>query len=209
MTASELTALFPRLYHVTVPGAWESIRTIGLRPSAELARIQEKLEVLEQRRPSSIDLGNSIVLNDQLPLSEKALEKCLDDELTPKDWLDVLNQRVFFYPTEAEVVKLLNARINRSRERDILVLNTKSLAEDYLLHLEFCPINSGSTIRKPAKRGLDTFTSIASISYQAWRRKRGKTDNVREIVSTHAISCPEKYLQAKLTKADFIGQVFG
>ena len=209
MTAAELATLFPRLYHVTVPGAWDSIQRLGLRPSVDLAKRQGKLEILERRRPSAIDLGNNIVLNDQLPLSEKALDSCLDDELTPRDWLGILNRRVFFYPTETEVEKLLNARINRSRERDILIFDTKKLSEDYLQNLQFCPINSGSTIRKPARRGLNTFTSITSTTYQAWRRKRGKADNVREIVSTSPISCPEKYLQARLTKADFLDQAVG
>ena len=32
--------------------------------------------------------------------------------------------------------------------------------------IEICPINSGSTIRKPARRGLKTFTPLGALPYK-------------------------------------------
>jgi len=55
------------------------------------------------------------VLRDNKPLSESKLAACLQDGLTPEDWYapedwyEILNGRLFFWPTSQRVETLLGA----------------------------------------------------------------------------------------------------
>lgn len=194
MTPEELAHQHPRLYHVTEPGAWDSIKQKGLLSTTRLLDLFEVTHrsLLEtKRRAQAIPLEHpqhgQVILNDNLPLSEAALAKCLDDGLTPADWLSMLNQRVFFWASEEGLLRLLAARLNRQRVREVLVINTLSLAKNYAPVMELCPINSGATLRKPARRGLNTFTPLLSHSFQEWRKLRGKRDQILEIVVLYQV----------------------
>ena len=110
VTIDELACLHPYLFHVTTPGAWASIRQHGLLSTKRLlvlfeveADLQQKLQT--SRRATAVPLHHAqhgdVVLNDNQPLTEKALSHCLDDGLTPGQWLTMLNERVFFWPDEA------------------------------------------------------------------------------------------------------------
>ena len=61
---------------------------------------------------------------------------------------------------EDGVRRLLGARLNRERERLVLVLDTLSLARRHGDRMELAAINTGSTIRRPARRGRSTFTPL-------------------------------------------------
>lgn len=191
MKPSELAAYHPRLYHVTEPGAWESIRQKGLLSTSCLLDLfgvegipREKIEA--SRRPFAVRLGHlhhgHVVINDNVPLSEKALANCLDDNLAPSDWLRILNARVFFWPSLEDLNSLLSARLNRIRQRDVLVIDTLSLAKAHAERIELCPINSGATLRKAARRGLATFTPLLQCTFNDWRKLRGRHDRIREVV---------------------------
>lgn len=191
MTAEELAALHPRLFHVTRPECVPGILAHGLLSTSRLldrfglgGDTRAVIEV--RRRPASVRLDHPVhgvaVINDNTPLSEKALANCLDDGLSPADWLGLLNKRVFFWAEEAEVATLTGARLNRGRALAVLVLETLGLVRAHAARVELCPINSGSTIRKPARRGRATFTPLGAHDYQAWRRLRGQRDQVREVV---------------------------
>ena len=196
MSPADLAARHPRLYHVTAPEAWESIVAHGLFSAAALV---ERFEVpperrdalLRTRRPVEVPLEHPrhgrAVLNDNLPLSEAALERCLDDGLRPADWLDILNRRVFFWASRAGVDRLLGARTNRARPRLVLELDTLALASAHAERLSLCPINSGSTIRRPARRGLSTFTPLGQCSWHEWRRRRGRLDTLLEVTVEGAV----------------------
>lgn len=101
MTPEALAVLHPRLYHATEPGAHRSIRRHGLLSArAILDRLDiegdERVRLLERRRPAAVRLSSAergqFMLNDNLPLTEKAFQRCLDDGLTPADWLRCLNR---------------------------------------------------------------------------------------------------------------------
>lgn len=57
----------------------------------------------------------------------------------------------------------------------------KCLEDGYANQIELCPINSGVTFRKAAKRGLNTFTPMEKYSYKEWKKLRGKNDVIQEI----------------------------
>jgi len=190
MTPEDLSSRHPRMYHVTLAGAWERIRDHGLMTTDQLL---DQFEVVGEdraligrtRRPAAVTLHHprhgTAVINDQLPMTEAALAKCLDDALAPADWLARLNKRVFFWSDENGLSRLLGARTNRSRALQVLVVDTLGLATAYADRIELSAINSGSTMRKPARRGLSTFTLLRDLSYDAWSRKRGGRDKILEI----------------------------
>ncbi|MEO9101349.1 MAG: hypothetical protein ABI212_14740 [Burkholderiaceae bacterium] len=196
MTPQEIAQRFPRLYHVTRPGAMQSIERYGLLSTrAALERFGMAASDVEQltrhRRPASVLIEHAeqgvITINDNIPLSEAALAKCLDDPLTPGDWLHLLNGRVFFWADDRRLERLLSARAAHGQPREVLVFDAERLAQAHLDTLAFSAINSGATIRKPARRGLSTFTRVADRSFDEWRRLRGRLDNVLEITVDWAV----------------------
>jgi len=205
VTGAELAVRHPRLYHVTEPGAWQSIKEKGLLSTASLLNLFEvkglERTVLETKcRASTVALAHPrhghVVINDQVPLREQALETCLDDGLTPVDWLRTLNARVFFWPTEESLKRLLNARLNRNRQREVIVVDTQSLAAAHAQRMELSPINSGATLRKAARRGLDTFTPLLRYDLHEWRKLRGRNDQIREItVQDHVLDIARHTLE--------------
>lgn len=191
MTPKELATRHPRLYHVTEPGAWNNIKQHGLLSTSHILDLYEiqgahRTEIVGKRRPQAIALEHPqygrVVINDNVPMSEQALLKCLDDNLTPADWLGLLSEYVFFWPDEANLQRHLQAKLNRFRSREVIVIDTVSLAEVYVECMALSPINSGSTIRKPARRGLKTFTPLLHHSFNEWRKLRGGRDDIREVV---------------------------
>ncbi|MGB3455957.1 MAG: hypothetical protein WBG08_06810 [Litorimonas sp.] len=193
MTPEDLAARHPRLYHQTAPGAWASVRAQGLIPTAEmLHRLRlppEQIDALTRHpRPHTIHFLDTpfgqVEINDNRPLSHAALSRCLDDGLSPQDWCAMLAERVFFWADERRgLSRLLNAKMNRDRARDVLVIDTLSFATAERPRIELSPINSGSTIRKPARRGLRTFTPMQDVAdYRTWRGLRGKSDTVLKVV---------------------------
>jgi hypothetical protein len=156
-----------------------------------------------QRRPTEVHLRHpthgSAILNDNLPLNHQALASCLDDGLTPTDWLRLLNDRVFFWAGPNGVNRLLNAKMNRSRPRAVLVFDTIGLARTYAEQIDLSPINSGSTIRKPARRGLTTFTPLLAKSYNEWQRQRAQNDRILEVVVRGGIPDIARYLVDRWT----------
>ncbi len=129
----------------------------------------------------------TIVIHHNLPMTETALSRCLDDGLSPGDWLALLNRKVFFYPDEKQLRRLTEAKLNRGVPREVIVFDTLPLARAHLDRLRLCPINSGSTIRKPARRGLSTFTLAKDVTYRQWQKQRGGRDTVVEIVADEAV----------------------
>jgi hypothetical protein len=101
-------------------------------------------------------------LIDNLPLTEAALEKSLDSGMSPAEWLRLLNARDFFWATEERLSRHLMARAHAKK-------------------IDLCPINSGSTFRKPALRGAATFTPMGRYDFDFWRRLRGQPDEIVEV----------------------------
>ncbi len=203
MTPEELATRHPRLYHVTEPGAWKDIKQNGLLSTTRLLDLfevdKEKRTIIEtKRRPSSLVIEHSrygkAIINDNLPLNEKSLTNCLDHGLTPADWLRILNSRVFFWSSQDGLDRLIGARLNRNRAREILVVDTLTLAKAYADHIELCPINSGATIRKAARRGLSTFSPLGQYSFKEWSRLRGQRGHIREITVRDAVPDIANYI---------------
>ncbi len=119
--------------------------------------------------------------------------------MLPADWLRILNSRVFVWASEEGLNRLLNAKLNRTRAREVLIVDTLSLAKTHAERIEICPINSGSTLRKPARRGMNTFTPLLEHSFYDWSRLRGRRDKILEVtVRDHVPDIAEHILDVVL-----------
>ncbi len=190
MTPAELAARHPRLFHLTPAGGWDGIRARGLLSTSRLLDLfevvgEDRARLERTCRPAAATIHHPVhgtaVLNDQTPMSEAALSRCLDGGLTPADWIGLLNRRVFFWADEAGLSRLAGAKANRGRAVDVLVVDTFGLTRAHADRVELSPINSGATVRKPARRGPATFTPLAELSYDQWRRRRGRLDRLLEV----------------------------
>lgn len=190
MTPEDLAALHPLLHHVAEPDALPGLQRHGLLPTSRLLDLfdvprNERVAIERRRRPDRVRIEHPVhghaTIADNLPLTEKALTGCLDDGLSPEDWLIELNRRVFFWPTADDLAGHLSARLNRGREKLVLSVDTLALARAHADRIELAAINTGSTIRKPARRGRGTFTPLAAHPYAQWRRLRGGLDRIREV----------------------------
>jgi hypothetical protein len=190
MTPEELADRHPRLYHVTTPGSMSGMIKHGLLSTSALLDLfeiagEERAVIAACPRTAELTIEHpthgKAIISDNSPLMIGALGRCLDDGLQPADWLRMLNERVFFWADRRGVSRLLDARVNRDRPREVVVVDTLSLAREFADRMEITPINTGATIRRPARRGLSTFAPIQAHTYQTWQRLRGRRDRVIEV----------------------------
>ena len=190
MDVTDFIQKYPVLYHMAESGSWPNIQHHGLLSTSALLDLykingNDRKSIESQRRPKCIIINRDglppAVVRDQKPMSDKALKRILLDHLTPKDWYEILNSKVFFWSSEDKVHVLLNARAYREKVNDVISVDTEKLVALYKENMLLCPYNSGSTIMNPVKRGLDLFQSIENYDYGKWKKKRGKAKAVTEV----------------------------
>ena len=188
MTEVELVRHFPVFYHITEAHAWPSIRRHGLEcTSAILDRfgIQglERKAIESSRRETSVHLRHSLYsevrLSDQRPINMKMLARCLGD-MTGTEWFELLNNRVFFWPSRDRLNRHLKARLGLERDQSVLTFDTAALVDRYRESMQFSALNSGCT-RPPQPRGADTFKPIADYPFDDLRRRRGPSKSIAEV----------------------------
>src|SRR5580700_8058153 len=100
------------MYHMAQVRSWPSIQKHGLLSTSSLLDLfewprKERIAIETQQRPKSIALTHPVygtaVIRDQKPLSEKRLASCLRGGITVKQWLLLLNRRVFFWLEESRL----------------------------------------------------------------------------------------------------------
>jgi hypothetical protein len=81
--------------------------------------------------------------------------------MTPREWYELLNRRVFFWVEWKRLLKLLGARAYMDRPHLVLEVDTARLLKRHADRVTLSPINSGATFAmNPAPRGSDTFRRI-------------------------------------------------
>jgi hypothetical protein len=200
---------YPRLWHMAEDGSWDSIRKHGLLSTSALLDLygytgKARRALESARRPESVLISTDglphAVVRDQKPMTASALEKCLTDRVTPEQWFETLNARVFFWLSRKRLRKLLNARAYRLRPQTVLTLDTASLVDANRERVRLSPINSGATIYNPAPRGPDTFGTVSDFPFEERRKSRtldnavveltvleGVTDITRHAIAVHSI----------------------
>jgi len=202
---SDLLKYFPRVWHMAEDGSWDSIRKHGLLSTTALLDLYgvtgaERISIESQRRPDSVKIHakglEGAIIRDNKPLTASALNKCLDPDITPKEWFELLNERSFFWLSQDRLRTLLDARAYRGRPQTVLTVDTAKLVTAHRDRIELSPINSGSTIYKPQKRGRETFRSIADYPFDERRRTRTPAASVVELVVSGGVPDIEDHLVA-------------
>ena len=150
-------------------GSWGSIQRLGLlSTSALLDRFEvgkERRRWLESARRPEMEAvdhpehGRALI-RDNKPMQEKTLERCLTG-MTPREWYETLNRRVFFWVDRRRLLKLLGARAYRDRPHLVLELDTAELLRRHEDDVTLSAINSGATFAmNPSPRGPETFRRI-------------------------------------------------
>jgi hypothetical protein len=192
----EFLKICPKLYHMAEQGSWPSIRERGLLSTTALLDLysvsgRERELIEDERRPTSVlvrkvGLADAVV-RDQIPMGDKALRRCLQDGLQPRDWYRLLNGKVFFWVSKKRLIRLLGAKAYRNKKHDILELDSERLIGKLAEHIWLCPINSGSTIMNPRPRGKSTFARIQDYPYAEWSKRRSKADRIVELSVDYSV----------------------
>ncbi len=193
---AELVAHCPVLYHATLDGSWPMIARYGLLSTSALL---DKFEVAgparaaieDQRRPAIVTLAHpahgAANIRDQHPMDDAGLRRCLTGGMQPFDWYRLLNGKVFFWLSRARLERLLSARAYRDLSHDVLELDTASLIAAHADAITLCPINSGTSFRKAAPRGPESFLSLNDYPYAAWRRRRARGERAVELTVAYHV----------------------
>jgi len=195
ITPERLAELYPQVYHMAEDGSWDSIRQRGLLSTSALLDLyeiqgEERLAIESRHRPKSVNIDHAhygpAVIRDQIPMRESSLEKCLDG-VTPRQWYELLNGKVFFWATKQRLLRLLSARAYRNRTHSVLTVNTQQLVTRYSEMLRLSPINSGSTIYKPQPRGTHTFQLLPDYPFDERKKKRGLANAIAEMCVDYSV----------------------
>lgn len=192
MTLEYFVKKYPRLYRAAEVSARAGILRYGLLPAAEAARrAGVKLPDGPRKAQLPIELpdGTQVNLTDNIPLNYKNLQSCLDDDLSPEEWVTMLNERVFFWPFRELGEANFQQRLNLGYESEWQVYDSRALLEPVWDRAEIAPINTGYAKRKPARRGKSTFARLKDLDFEDWRRARGmaQLDKIKEVTVAGSI----------------------
>ncbi len=171
MTIDEFCKRHPTLYHVAHASALPQLQRHGLLSTQAIINLldlprEQRTALTTERRPEQVPLHHPVhgtfYLRDQKPLHAKALANCLDG-ITPSEWLQLLNARVFLWPGRARADKLLHAREYRGQPQLLLQLDARPLLTRHADQTAVTRINTGSVIRKAARRGRESFIPLQNF----------------------------------------------
>lgn len=189
ISAERLSELYPRVYHMAEEGAWDSIRRRGLLSTTALLDLFEiqgddRFAIESRHRAQPVTLRHpvhgEVVIRDQIPMRESSLRQCLVN-MTPRQWYEFLNRRTFFWMTQERLLTLLAARAYRDRTHCVLTVDTTQLLAMHRDRIRLSPINSGSTIYRPQRRGRSTFRTLRDYPFEERRRLRGVKNAIAEM----------------------------
>lgn len=193
--AEDFVRHYPRLYHMAQDGAWDSIRSHGLLSTSALLDLFQingdlRRQIESCHRPRSVEIKHlahtSAIIRDQNPMRERPLLKCLRN-MTPREWYELLNRKVFFWVTEERVQQLLGARMYRNSAHTVVTLDTASMLKVHQDEITLSPINSGSTLYNPRPRGADTFLPLPEYPFDDRKKKAGLARAVAELAVDYSV----------------------
>jgi hypothetical protein len=173
VTPKMFSELYPHLYHMAHEDAWEQIRRYGLLSTSTLLGLWEvkgkqRSAIEREVRRSEVELRHprrgKVVIRDQKPLYERKLRKALMD-CTVQEWCQLLNRRVFFWPTAERLITHISARENRGKNHLVLTVDSYRLAAVYEKTITLCPLNSGNTIPFAQRRSKNSLMRMSEYPF--------------------------------------------
>ena len=165
--AAELARLRKVLFHASSYGAWPTIAELGLRTTGELLAASG-LARPAAARTKNIDVilesGHNVTIRDQRPMVRAKIEAHLDG-ISVREWLDILNERVFLFVRQKELTAMLG-RYQEAEGQDVVVFDTSKLLAATATRMEVSTVNSSEPVpwtRCPC-RSRSTFLPIGSYS---------------------------------------------
>ena len=193
----EFQNAYPTLFHISRAKDLDQVVRYGLLSTTALLdlcemRGERRHSIESCQRPKAVPISQPVhgefLINDQAPMNAAALSKCLID-LSPQEWCQSLNRRVFLWPTRERLARHIGAKLAGGRRRLVLAFETKSLFEALdFASFELSPINSGNTMRKAAPRGSATFLKFSDYPFFERRKDRGPGGAVAEVTYPYAIT---------------------
>lgn len=114
-------------------------------------------------------LPSGALIRDQSPMPPAALARCLDLGLTPQDWYDLVNGKVYFWLDQDRLARHMAACARRPQV--LVTIDLAKLAARHGARAFVTPFNVGNARRRPAPRGRRSFVPLA-----AWLETRWKTE---------------------------------
>lgn len=216
MNLEKLIELYPRVYHMAERGTWGSIQQRGLMSTtavldhlevADGERARFESEYRSQKMDVRADHPSNIVLRDQKPMPEGRLLQALMNGTTPRQWYELINDKVFFWVEEERLHRLLGARDYRTLEHDVLTLNSAEFIPAYAEKIWLCHMNSGNTWPIPHRRDAEIFHRIADYPV----KPSGKpVKNVVELVVDYSVPNIADYVvEVRRMRGDEVLKVIG
>jgi hypothetical protein len=180
ITLDQLAGHYPFVYHMAERDALPQVIRHGLLSTTAILDLcgingeeRHALEACIRKAMCPLEHPDHgrFALRDQKPLSESKLAGCLRDDLTPQDWLRLINRKVFFWAGRDKVQQLLGARAYRDRDHVVLEIDTRKLVTAHHHRVTLAAMNTGSTSPMAHKRGLETMLPLTRYPYDDRRRK--------------------------------------
>lgn len=163
----KLIERYPYVYHMADADTWMSIQRRGLLSATAAldtlgvaGALRVRLESGHRPEMTSLHPGHAddIVLRDQRPMPPDRLRHALPPALTPEQWYELINSKVFFWVSPERLGRLL--RSYRNAQHDVLRVDTASLLANHADRTWLCHMNSGNTWPIPHRRDVDIFKRI-------------------------------------------------
>ena len=168
----------PSLYHFAEPGAWEAIRLNGLLSTSALLDLYSisgdsrfRLESMKRSKTERLTKAGlpDAFIRDQHAINDTNLRQALTDGITPQQWYEFLNRKVFFWAEPERLCGMAKAYTHSDHE--VIVLDTRRFVAAYRERIRLSHMNSGATRLPSHRRGYATFCRIEDYPYAKRRKK--------------------------------------
>lgn len=155
-------------YHLVDLRNWKSIQARGLLSTQRLVALSSGADasLLRRHRPRGQYLDVGAHIRDQSPMPRSAIERALRSGVTPEDWFELLNSKVFFW---LDLKRLNRHRAAcKSQKQVVLAIDAGRMLEHYAAVASVSPINSGNAMHAARPRNASTFVPYAAWVASGW-----------------------------------------
>jgi hypothetical protein len=187
----QLTQRFPNLWHVTFAGGWEGIQRHGFLRTIDVASESSGKLRTEITRVETAD-GTQVMLRDQLRTRADPTRSL--DDITPSEWWQLVNSRVYFFCRQRDVNTLVESYIGRRLPQEVIKLRAKPVLEVVADEIEVTTVNVGVFPRTRApSRGRSSFVPLADYPVADAAKIREITVAARVPIASSAITSVARY----------------